>query len=99
MFKCGNNIFQQASFSVSNPDELWSALQDLISLTKVHNSKSPSLGAGHSLAHIQDTLNLHQRSMPSLQAELHFKINNVIERMILINKDTINSMTKGIKII
>ncbi|XP_054280083.1 vitellogenin-1-like isoform X1 [Macrosteles quadrilineatus] len=85
----------EASFSVSNPDDLWSALLELIPSSDVQIPKSRNPGATHTISEIQDTLKLHTRNMPSIQADLHLKINNVMERMISVNKETIQSMAKG----
>jgi len=85
----------EASFSGSNPDDLWSSLQELISTTDARNNEPRNQGASFTIADIENTLNLEPRRMPSLQAELHLKVNNAVERMFLINRETIQSMAKG----
>lgn len=91
------NKCSQASFSTSNLDELWTAFKEvIISTSDNHRSHNPSQRFSRSLAHIQDFLNLQPRNMPQFQAELHLKVNNIMERMLIINKDSLKSLGKGI---
>lgn len=34
--------------------------------------------------------------MPRFQADVHLKVNNIMERMLVINKDSLKSWAKGI---
>uniref|UniRef100_A0A1B6KR29 Vitellogenin domain-containing protein n=1 Tax=Graphocephala atropunctata TaxID=36148 RepID=A0A1B6KR29_9HEMI len=83
----------EASLSVSNPDALWSAMKEM--LTPRNNLLHSTIdNMPNTLAQIKEVLGLQMRSLPNLQADLHLKINNMVERMFMVNMDTLKSLSK-----
>ncbi|XP_046683357.1 vitellogenin-2-like isoform X2 [Homalodisca vitripennis] len=83
----------EASFSVANIDALWKAMKEM--LTPYSNIPHADVNdKPRTLTRIREALGLHTRSLPHLEADLHLKINNMVERMVVINKDTFKSWVK-----
>lgn len=64
-------------------------------MTKEWRGRSRGQGVERSLSWLQQSLDLYSRSMPRPQAELHLKINGIMEQMVLVNSDSVKSWAKG----
>lgn len=64
-------------------------------MTKEWRGRSRGQGVERSLSWLQQSLDLYSRSMPKPQAELHLKINSMMEQMVLVNSDSVKSWAKG----
>lgn len=64
-------------------------------MTKEWRGRSRGQGVERSLSWLQQSLDLYTRSMPRPQAELHLKINSMMEQIILVNSDSVKSWAKG----
>lgn len=64
-------------------------------MTKEWRGQSRGQGVERSLSWLQQSLDLYSRSMPRPQAELHLKINGMVEQMVLVNSDAVKSWAKG----
>lgn len=67
----------------------------MMSLTNERSSRAPAKGIERTLSQIQESLDLYSHNMPSIQAELNLKINNMMQRLVLVNKDSLKSLAKG----